>query len=81
MAGIESSANTRSTKPIAMTQRRSGVTKRLPSIFVVKRSPTKSSWTGRMRRAMRTNMLSAALPPWSPFSCWYASTNSSAPKM
>ena len=56
-AGIESSANSRSMPPMAMSTMNSGVTMRLPSTLVTSLPSTKSSVTGSSRRAVRTTTL------------------------
>ena len=61
VAGIESSAKSRSVDPIAIITRNSGVATRLPSMRVNSREPSYSSVTGTTRRTWRTTALSSGL--------------------
>lgn len=54
IAGMESTANSTSVTPMAMTRMSSGVAYRRPRTRVVSRAPSPSGATGTMRRAIRS---------------------------
>jgi hypothetical protein len=62
IAGIESNANARSVRAMAMMRTSKGVAYLRPLMRVVRRAPSPAGATGMIRRAARRSALSVAAP-------------------
>ncbi len=82
IAGIESSANTRSVVPIAMNTMRMGVKIFFPSTIVRSFTPSYSLEIAiRLRRNRITPFSRSSMSWWFSRTCWIAVNSRNAPKM